>query len=77
MQESEGPLETLSGSLPEATPLNSSQMTLTELAQLVASMVAESPKFGLMPARSLPLEALTFFMMTWRSADCLQLPQER
>lgn len=54
LQLSEGPLETDLGSLPGVVPLNSSQMVLTEVAQ-VPVMVAESPKLGLMPVRTLPL----------------------
>jgi hypothetical protein len=42
-----------------------------------SAVVAVSPKLLLMPARSLPLEALTFLIETWRLALSLQLPQER
>jgi hypothetical protein len=57
--------------------ISHSQITFTLLAQVAASIVAVSPKFGLMPTSSFPLEALTPFITTWRSALCLQLPQER
>ena len=50
----DGPLETDWGSLPGVVPLNSSQMVLTEVAQ-VPVMVAVPPKLGLIPARTLPL----------------------
>jgi hypothetical protein len=49
----EGPLDTDWGSLPGVVPLNSSQMVLTEEAQ-VEEMVAVPPKLGLIPARTLP-----------------------
>ena len=49
----EGPFETDWGSEPGLVPLNSSQMVLTEEAQ-VLEMVAVPPKLGLIPARSLP-----------------------
>ena len=53
LQYEEGPLETDLGSLPGVVPLNSSQMALTEEAQ-VEEIVAVPPKLGLIPARSLP-----------------------
>jgi hypothetical protein len=72
----EGPVETLFGSLPGVVPWNDSQVSLTDVAHVAASMVAVSPKLGLMPTSSLPLEALTFLITTWRSALCLQFPQD-
>jgi hypothetical protein len=47
------------------------------VAQVALSMVAVSPKLGLMPTSILPFVALTFLTTTWRSADCLQFPQLR
>lgn len=49
----EGPLPTDLGSLPGLVPWNSSQMVLTEVAQ-VPVMVAVPPKLRLIPARTLP-----------------------
>jgi hypothetical protein len=72
----EGPLETDLGSLPGVVPLNSSQMVLTDEAQ-VLEMVAVPPKLGLIPASSLPLDDLTFLMTTLRATEFLQLPQAR
>jgi hypothetical protein len=72
-----GPVDTDLGSLPGVVPSNSSQISLTLVAHVAASMVAVSPKLELMPASSFPLEAVTPLMTTWRSADSLQLPQER
>jgi hypothetical protein len=77
LQVSEAPVEVDSGSLPGVVPLNSSQISLTPVAQVALSIVAVSPKLGLMPTSSLPEEALTFLITTWRSALCLQFPQER
>jgi hypothetical protein len=48
-----GPLLTDFGSFPGVVPSNSSQIVLTLEAQ-VASIVAVPPKFGLMPASTLP-----------------------
>jgi hypothetical protein len=72
----EGPLETDLGSLPGVVPLNSSQMVLTDEAQ-VLEKVAVPPKLGLIPASSLPLYDLTFLMTTLRATEFLQLPQAR
>jgi hypothetical protein len=52
----DGPLETDTGSLPGVVPLNSSQIVLTEEAQ-VPVIVAVPPKLGLIPASTLPLYA--------------------
>jgi len=64
------------GSLPDLAPWNSSQMVLTEVAQ-VPVMVAVPPKLRLIPARTLPDLALTFLMTTERATEFLQLPQAR
>ena len=77
MHVSLAPVEVDFGSLPGVVPWNSSQISLTPVAQVALSMVALSPKLGLMPTSSFPLEALTFLTTTWRSALCLQLPHER
>lgn len=76
LQMLEGPLERDLGSEPGLVPWNSSQMALTEVAQ-VPLMEAVPPKLRLIPARSLPDLALTFLMTTERATEFLQLPQAR
>ena len=73
----DGPVPTDFGSFPGVVPSNSSQISLTPVAHVAASMVAVSPKLPLTPASSLPLVALTPLMTTWRSAFVLQFPHAR